>query len=508
MNETPYDSLSYVWGQDGLGCNQPLQVRREGSDDLVTVHVTQSVISALQQLRQSGHEKAIWVDQICIDQSNPDEKAQQVRMMAKIYEKSSTVIIWLGKESGRSGDAMQYLRELSHALESGSALQGYTYQSEKIKALSELLRRSWFNRAWTLQEAANATKARVLCGEENIDYQDLRQMYNGCQGNRSREWRNIVENISIAHTPSTRGDERAILAHVLTIAKLPMLKNKEQNHGVSVTSAGSALMLFNRLRSCMSQYASDKIYSIYYDLPGEIKEALGEVDYNTPVEDLYLKFAAAQLCDADNMTFLAAAGTYRRNLAVPSWVPDFTHPEIHYSFAVLDEDCYHDTGQHFFNAGWQVPGQPNFAELLADKRTMKVKGQIFGFVDKMTQPFIIPSNTSQKATNTPARDDAEVPNPTKMLQLQMERFKIIAENVKPKARYVKKHLQECERLVESLELEYTNSTPSSILRLTLISEMEVLNGGPSFGEFSSEHPRNTSTRDSKLSTSVYLQLKG
>ena len=55
---------------------------------------------------------------------------------------------------------------------------------------------------------------------------------------------------------------------------------------------------------------------------------------------------------------LAAAGIYRRNPPVPSWVPDFTHPEVHYPFAVLDEDCYHETGHHLFNAGGQVPEQP------------------------------------------------------------------------------------------------------------------------------------------------------
>ena len=69
----------------------------------------------------------------------------------------------------------------------------------------------------------------------------------------------------------------------------------------------------------------------------------------------------------------------------------------------------------------------------------------------------------------------------KKLELQQQQFKILVNNLKLKARRVKRHLQDCERQVEPLQLDFTNSSPSSVLKLTLTSEMKVLNGGPSIG---------------------------
>jgi len=37
----------------------------------------------------------IWIDQICIDQSSPSEKSNQVSMMSNIYERALGVIVWL-----------------------------------------------------------------------------------------------------------------------------------------------------------------------------------------------------------------------------------------------------------------------------------------------------------------------------------------------------------------------------------------------------------------------------
>jgi hypothetical protein len=41
----------------------------------------------------------LWADQICIDQSNLDERSQQVLLMKAIYEKALTVFVYLGEGS-------------------------------------------------------------------------------------------------------------------------------------------------------------------------------------------------------------------------------------------------------------------------------------------------------------------------------------------------------------------------------------------------------------------------
>ncbi|RYO81317.1 hypothetical protein DL764_009778 [Monosporascus ibericus] len=60
-------------------------------------YVTHHLYSALQRFRKSPN-RAFWIDQICINQSNHDERPQQVAKMSTIYTMASSVWIWLGEE--------------------------------------------------------------------------------------------------------------------------------------------------------------------------------------------------------------------------------------------------------------------------------------------------------------------------------------------------------------------------------------------------------------------------
>jgi|SRR6266498_3420146 len=60
--------------------------------------VTVNLYAALRQLRRSDSSRILWVDAPCIDQSNLDERSQQVYIMGDIYSHANEVLIWLGEE--------------------------------------------------------------------------------------------------------------------------------------------------------------------------------------------------------------------------------------------------------------------------------------------------------------------------------------------------------------------------------------------------------------------------
>lgn len=41
-------------------------------------------------------DEEYWVDAVCIDQNNIDEKATQILLMYQIYSRAECVLIWLG----------------------------------------------------------------------------------------------------------------------------------------------------------------------------------------------------------------------------------------------------------------------------------------------------------------------------------------------------------------------------------------------------------------------------
>jgi hypothetical protein len=87
-----YVALSYMWGA-------PTPTFDFIFHEEKSIRIRQNLHKFLSIYRDEGY---LWVDQICIDQSNVRERNQQVALMSKIYEGAVYVIAWLGLDSGAS----------------------------------------------------------------------------------------------------------------------------------------------------------------------------------------------------------------------------------------------------------------------------------------------------------------------------------------------------------------------------------------------------------------------
>jgi hypothetical protein len=104
--------------------------------------VTKNLHTALSHLRNFSLERIIWVDAICINQKNTEEKEQQIQLMAKIYNQATRVLVWLGEAADNSDQALEEIRAAGGKAE--NSLNDKTIQS----AVLALLRRDWFKRIW------------------------------------------------------------------------------------------------------------------------------------------------------------------------------------------------------------------------------------------------------------------------------------------------------------------------------------------------------------------------
>jgi hypothetical protein len=99
--------------------------------DQEVFEATVNLHSALQHLRRETEELTLWVDAICINQSDNDEKSWQVQQMNDVYEKARLVTVWLGPASEDSDLAMHKLMVFGDKLKHHSILKwGYSYQLE------------------------------------------------------------------------------------------------------------------------------------------------------------------------------------------------------------------------------------------------------------------------------------------------------------------------------------------------------------------------------------------
>ena len=173
-----YHALSYVWGSPV----NPISVTCDGQPLLITHNLHQ----ALLQLRDNGLTGPIWVDAICIDQSNIDERTRRVRMMRQIYSEAELVHIWLGEATTYTKLGVDLIPRVSRTLQQKSktgfhrhSLDDPEFPSSNDpawKSVADILTRPWFERIWVIQERMVAQACEYMCGPHTISSDALKSL--------------------------------------------------------------------------------------------------------------------------------------------------------------------------------------------------------------------------------------------------------------------------------------------------------------------------------------------
>jgi hypothetical protein len=133
-----FEALSYTWGGEGKPCSITIEEQN--------LAITTNLYAALLRLRDRSLERKLWIDAICINQKNPEERGQQVQLMAMIYSKACRVLVWLGETADDIEGALEDIQR--------AANEDPTERSSKKineKAIFNLLQREWFQRIWVRQ---------------------------------------------------------------------------------------------------------------------------------------------------------------------------------------------------------------------------------------------------------------------------------------------------------------------------------------------------------------------
>jgi hypothetical protein len=87
-NGSQYEALSYTWGS----AEDPVAIY-VGASGAQIISVTQNLASALRYLRHETEDRQLWVDAVCIDQKNLQERSKQVLKMADVYQIAKRAIV-------------------------------------------------------------------------------------------------------------------------------------------------------------------------------------------------------------------------------------------------------------------------------------------------------------------------------------------------------------------------------------------------------------------------------
>ncbi|KAH7118937.1 heterokaryon incompatibility protein-domain-containing protein [Dendryphion nanum] len=124
----------------------------------------------LRFVRPKRSERLVWVDALCINQDNFQERGVQVAIMGRIYEDCSRVIVYLGNDIVTDMDSFPFYKSLPDLDDISSQRlfpKGHPYHNQMMR-LSDILNRKYFTRIWMIQELVYSERAIVRIG--NTDF--------------------------------------------------------------------------------------------------------------------------------------------------------------------------------------------------------------------------------------------------------------------------------------------------------------------------------------------------
>jgi hypothetical protein len=161
---TPYVSLSYVWGtsKDICGPIETIEGRKTLPQLLPPV-----IKDSIQVTKALGH-RYLWIDKFCIDQDAAELKHDQIQQMDAIYKNSQLTIISAAGQDESYGLPGVGARDRRHQFL--AQLDGATVISEPIDPHKAISQSHWSTRGWTFQEAL-LSRRRLVFTEDQVYFQ-------------------------------------------------------------------------------------------------------------------------------------------------------------------------------------------------------------------------------------------------------------------------------------------------------------------------------------------------
>lgn len=334
--------MSYVWGNPSE--TKPIILDGEPFD------VTVNLEAGLRAMRKQSNRYVLWIDAICINQKDVQEKNVQVPQMGRLYSTAPAVLVWLGPSNPNIELFISWMR--AHATTSPDiAASTYWSTLDARSADSESARRerdwavagahegyydflalSYWRRVWTFQEyILPRTSPEFLCGNlqpfqlssvlgeleletlEKLDHEAMERLGEDCGNMKGEE---LAEFIEVRERRVTKIASTLVIA--TSVSSLPDLRT-------SLDRRLADMLYFTSDRQCFDE--RDKIFGLYGMVPAA--QDVYPPDYTKPTTEAMLQAAAyivnfEHMCDVLLRFFGLRDERLSDSRLYPSWMPDFS----------------------------------------------------------------------------------------------------------------------------------------------------------------------------------------
>lgn len=168
---THYEALSYAWG--GCQPSMPLFLESDAiGEGLIDMPITAELCSALQYLRDPREDKCLWLDAVCISQSDTTEREQQIGLMHRVFHRANLVHIWLTPVRPNQELIIGKLGRLVDKPESLSAWGRVLDVYKDVESIGEI--RYW-SRQWVFSEMIQGRELLLHCKSWTLSMEHLKK---------------------------------------------------------------------------------------------------------------------------------------------------------------------------------------------------------------------------------------------------------------------------------------------------------------------------------------------
>ncbi|KIW00005.1 uncharacterized protein PV09_08359 [Verruconis gallopava] len=320
---TAYEAISYVWG-DGQP-SKPIYL------DGHVLLVRDNLYTILRYMRNVDAQRTIWVDTLCIDQDNIEERNAQVKDMPNIYRRAQRTLVWLKEKEYQDLPVIEAL----HALERMLSLPA----EERIRAMDDfathldntrdinglaqsfhgLLSVPWFHRVWIVQEFSISPRVLFMCSHDTFSAEAMDQL------------QDIVLRKTIGNQVCSF---YTLYTSIVPLRTLLVLRNDQQHVG----HVGFSEVFRITSRGYKATDPRDRVFSLYGLCSPE--DVPCSVDYKLGIAEVFQNAVAWCLRSSavlEDMLALTIQHPVREDW--PSWVPDVSVDAPTMTSYVQDHFC-------------------------------------------------------------------------------------------------------------------------------------------------------------------------
>ncbi|OTA54495.1 HET-domain-containing protein [Hypoxylon sp. EC38] len=392
LNSSPdYTALSYTWGTDlpsrKIKMNGKFMLIRENlysffNQSLTLTHrdktartkaknISPSHVDLGGERRQGSNpgeadpstERYWWVDALCINQSDLQERNAQVTQMRRIYSQAQHIVIWLGPAADESDLAMEAYRSYPRTAGSRPPKEDIQEWFKRLphNALGKLAQRSWWQRVWVWQEATTPrVPIEFWCGAARVAFDDMYVANEAIGERKNYPYDGVFPYNNNLYAMRQLGASRAGRSAKINISPLWLLDEGTRLAATDPRDRVYALLpIWNELQRGNTPQEHQTPVPIDYELDAEEVFRLATV-YTLKHSPRRLEILKKCICNRD--------GTFRRY----SWVPDMSDERISKPWSLFVD----------FFARQKAP-EPDFDPELKfskDMTTISIRAHLISFI--------------------------------------------------------------------------------------------------------------------------------